>query len=226
MVLHLNTYKPLLFKAIMLNLKKCEEEQRKLSSKVILKDEFKEILTVGGAEAYIVNGKMVACVVVCDMKTLEVRERSIAKGEVESKFHPEFRTYREGRLLGEAFASLSHKPDIILIGGDGILHPRGIGLASHLGVLLDIPTVGLLKEKLFGEAKGNFLFFGSEKRGMLVKTHEHANPIVVSPGHKISLESAASLVKRCLREPHKMPEPLHLAHKFAKQGMKETDSHP
>ena len=103
------------------------------------------------------------------------------------------------------------------------MHPRRCGLASHLGVLFDIPSIGISKEMLWGEQKGNHIVIGKEKVGMLVKTRDHANPIIVSCGHRVSLGTAADLVKKTIREPHKMPEPLHLAHKFAKKRFKGKD---
>ncbi len=207
----------------MINLKKCEEEQSKLASKVVLCDSFDGIETIAGAEAYIVDKRIVACAVVCDASTLAVKDKAIAFGFTDLKFHPEFRSYREGPLLGEALSSLSIKPDMVMFNGDGVLHPRHFGLACHLGVLLDVPTVGILKESLFGEVKNEDVIYNGETLGKLVKTKDHANPIVVSAGHKITLSKAVSLVFGCIREPHKMPEPLHLAHKLAKKRMGEKD---
>ena len=202
----------------MLNLRKCEEEQKKLASKVVLADGFSEISTIGGAEVYVVDKRMVACVVVCDAKTLSLKEKSIVSGVTSLTFHPEFRAYREGPLLGEAISGLSLKPDVMMFDGEGVLHPR-LGLASHLGVLFDMPSLGVLKEPSFGEIQGSYVVLEGKKLGQLVRTKEHANPLVVSAGHKITLESAVTLVKKSILEPHKMPEPLHLAHKLAKKGM-------
>ena len=208
----------------MLDIRKCGEEQSKLASKAVLKDDFSGIKTIAGAEAYVVDRKIVACVVVCDASTLEVTEKSSVSGIVEGKFMPEFRAYREGPLLGEALSHLKEKPDLVMFSGDGALHPRKCGLASHLGVMLGIPSIGVVKEPLCGEAKGDGICINGEKLGQFVKTREHANPVCVSPGHKISLGTAVAFVKKCIREPHKMPEPLHLAHKFAKKEMMEDDN--
>ena len=203
----------------MLNIRKCEEEQKRLAPKGVLRDDFSGIKGIGGAEAYIVDGKAMACVVVCDASTLEVKEKAFASGIIGERFMPEFRAYREGPLLGEALSALQKKPDVMIFSGDGVLHPRRIGLAAHLGVLFDIPSLGVAREPLCGETKGGFVYLDGEKLAQLVKTREHANPVCVSPGHRMSLATAASLVKGSIREPHKMPEPLHLAHKFAKKEL-------
>jgi deoxyribonuclease V len=203
-----------------MNFKKAEDEQRKLSSKIVLKDDVGEIKTIGGAEAYYVGTRMVACAVVCDASTLEIKEKAFAEGIVDGKFVPEFRAYREGPLLGEALSSLGLKPDVIMFSGEGVMHPRKCGLASHLGVMFDIPSIGISKEAWWGEKKGDDVFLDKEKVASLVRTRDHANPIVVSPGHRVSLQKAVELVKTCIREPHKMPEPVHLAHKYAKRKYK------
>ncbi len=201
----------------MQDVRKCEAEQRKLASKVSLRDEFSDIRMIAGAEAYAVGSRIIACVVVCDAKTLAIVDKAFATGRIARNILPEFLAYRDGPLLGNAISSLKEKPDIIFFDGDGVLHPRKIGLASHLGVMLDIPSIGISKAPLCGEVKGESVYLGKEKLGQLVRTKEHANPLCVSPGHRITLESAVALVKKCIREPHKMPEPLHLAHKLAKK---------
>jgi deoxyribonuclease V len=206
-----------------MDFKKAQNEQRKLASKVIVKDAFPTIGLVGGAEAYSVGTSITACAVVCDVKTFEVKETSFAKGVSSSEFLPEFRAFREGPLLGEAITGLSLKPDLMIFSGEGLMHPRRCGLASHLGVLFDIPSIGVSKEILFGEQKGESVVLDKGKVGMMVKTRDHANPLVVSVGHRVSLLTASSFVKSWTREPHKMPEPLHLAHKFAKKHFKGED---
>lgn len=207
-----------------MNFKKAEDEQRKLASKVVANDDVSDVKLIGGAEAYCVDKKLVACVVVCDAATMEVKEKAFAEGVVEVEAIPEFRAYREGPLLGKALTSLNTKPDVIMFSGEGIMHPRKFGLASHFGVLFDIPSIGVSKEVLWGEQKGDYVVLEKEKVGMLVKTRDHANPIVVSAGHRISLGKAVEIVKQTIREPHKMPEPLHLAHKLAKKHFKGGDN--
>ncbi len=206
-----------------MNFKKAEEEQRKLASKVLVKDDFSNVKLIGGAEAYAVGTRMVACAVVCDATTMEVKEKAFAEGAVDTQVLPEFRAYREGPLLGKALTSLNVKPDVIMFSGEGVMHPRKCGLASHLGVLFDVPSIGISKEMLWGEQKNDYVVLEKEKVGMIMKTRDHANPIVVSTGHRISLGKAVELVKQTIREPHKMPEPLHLAHKLAKKHFKGED---
>ena len=205
----------------MMDFKKCQAEQIKLASKVVIGDDFSEVNTIGGAEAYTVDGRMVTCVVICDAKTFDIKEKTFAEGKVTSSFEQEFRAYREGPLLGQALSNLKIKPDVMIFSGEGIMHPRRCGLACHLGVLFDIPSIGISKEAWCGEVKGNEVMIGKEKVASFVKTRNHANPIAVSVGHRISLKSAVEIVTKSIVQPHKMPEPIHLAHKLAKKHFQE-----
>ena len=118
--------------------------------------------------------------------------------------------------IKEAFSKLKNKPDVLLVDGNGVLHPLRCGLASHLGVELDQPTVGVAKTRLLGEEDeaGN-IKVGSEIIGAEFKAKEHAKPIYVSVGHKVCLETAINIVQKTTKQPHKLPEPLHLAHRLA-----------
>lgn len=205
----------------MIDIKKLKEEQLKLSKKVIISDSMKNIKTVAGVEQTIVKNKVISAIVVCDYKDFKVIERKYESVDVKIPYISGFLFYREGPAIMEAFSKLEQKPDVLLVNGSGILHPRRIGMASHLGILLDIATIGVTKRLMLGEVKERTIYADKEARGYKLITKEHAKPIYISPGHKISLKTSREIVKKCIQYPHKLPEPLHLAHKYANKIKKE-----
>jgi deoxyribonuclease V len=205
----------------MIDLNKLKEEQLKLAKKVITTDGFEKIKTIGGSDQSYVEDKVVSSIVVCDYKTLEVIEEKHAVVEAKIPYKSGFLFYKDGPAVMEAFNMLEQKPDVLLLEGNGILHSRRIGMASHVGILLDVPTIGVTKKLMLGQVKGSTIYVEKEARGYELITRKHANPIYISPGNKISLKTSLETIKKCLREPHKLPEPLHLAHKYGKKVSKE-----
>ena len=206
----------------MIDFAKLEEEQRKLAKKVIISDYFDKLELIGGVHAAYQQDDIVSAIVVCDYKTMDVKERVFAIAKARIPYVPGFLAFREGPSISEAYAKLEIKPDILIFGGNGILHPRRCGLASHMGVLLDQSAIGVAKQLFIGDEKGSVIYVGKEARAGLVLTREYSKAVYVSPGHKISLKSSIEIVKNCTRFPHKLPEPLHLAHKLAKEIMERT----
>lgn len=128
-----------------------------------------------------------------------------------------------------AYQKLKTKPDLLLVDGAGINHPRGAGLATHVGVALDVPTIGITKKILCGKGdeppevgEASPLIFKTKTVGWLLKSAKNCRPIIVAPGHRISLESSLVIVKSCLRG-HKLPEPSRLAHEYANAIKKELE---
>ncbi len=199
---------------------KIKEEQIRLARKVILKDKAKEkakekeIELIGAADQAFFSNKVVSVVIVCDTNFNTVDEAS-AVLDVKMPYIPGFLFYREGIAVIEAFHKLGKKPDVLMIDANGILHPLRFGMASQIGVLLDTPTIGIAKNKMLGKAEDGKIIVNNEIRGAEVRTKEFAKPLYVSPGHKISLERSIELVRQCVKLPHKLPEPLHLAHRAA-----------
>ncbi len=198
----------------MADLEKLKEEQLKLAKKVILKDDFDSISTVAGVDSIFIDKTVISSIVICGYPIIEAKEQSYEVGKVNMPYISGFRAYREGKSITDAYIKLKEKPSIMMFTGSGILHQRRIGLASHMGILLDIPTIGVSKSLLCGEEKSSKIHFEGKIAGEAVPTREHANPIFVSPGHKISLKTSVEIVKNCIKPPHKLPEPLHLAHKL------------
>jgi deoxyribonuclease V len=163
-----------------------------------------------------------AVVVALDFTTMEVIETSFAEREVGFPYVPGLLSFREAPAILDAFRGLKAEPDVILFDGQGIAHPRRIGLASHLGVVLDKPSIGCAKSKLVGEFEEPERVFGAqtplmhkgEQRGVALRTRPRHAPLFVSPGHKLSIPTAVEIVLRCCRDERFMPEPTRLAHEL------------
>jgi len=201
----------------MIDFEKLKEEQLKLAKKVIVRDSFDKLELVGGADCAFSSENVVAAIVVCDYKTMDVREKAFAVAKANMPYIAGFLAYREGAAISEAYSKLQQKPDVMIFGGNGILHPRRFGLASHMGVAFDIASIGIAKQLLVGEEKGNVVYIDKEARAAAVVTREKSKPVYISLGHKISLKTSAEIVKKCMKFPHKLPEPLHLAHKYVNE---------
>jgi deoxyribonuclease V len=202
--------------------RKFKSEQLSLAKKVVIKDEFDEIKLVGGVDQAFNGNEVISAAVVCDYKTMKIIEKKSASVCTTFPYIPGYLSYREAPAIVEAVSKLENKPDVLLVDGHGIAHPRKIGLASHVGLLLDIPTIGVAKNLLCGEIKEDKIIIGERIVGFCLTAKEHANPLFVSPGHKVSLKSSLEIVRNCARLPHKLPEPLHLAHRYANKIRKEN----
>ena len=201
----------------MVDVEKLKEEQLKLAKKVILKDSFDELNLIAGADQAFHNDNVISAIVACDYRTMEVKEKVFAVVKAKVPYISGFMAYREGPAISEAYAKLQNYSDVMLINGNGILHPRKCGMASHIGILLEQASIGVAKHLLLGEVKNNKVYVDREIRAELIVTREHAKPVYVSPGHKITLRTSVEVVKNCIQFPHKLPEPLHLAHRYANE---------
>ena len=198
-----------------------KREQLRLAKKVILRDDFNRIKTIGGINCAVVGDKILAYVVVCKFPSMEIVEKKKYLLTNPLPYKPGFQAYREMPAMIEAFNSLENEPDLVLVNGTGIAHPRKIGIASHLGLALNKPTIGVTQKLVFGKVDKSKIVLHNDIVGFEIITREHANPVYVSPGHLISLGSTLDTVSKIIKFPHKMPEPLHLAHKFSRKKAKK-----
>lgn len=165
-----------------------------------------------------------AAVVVLDFATLTVIDQAWADGRVDFPYIPGLLSFRELPVLLAAFRRLKTIPEVVLVDGQGIAHPRRIGLASHLGLWLNLPTVGCAKSRLCGvhaepgakRGEAAPLWLADEVVGMVLRTREKVKPLYVSPGHLLDVESATRLTLACTRR-YRMPEPTRLAHHLTNQ---------
>jgi len=161
--------------------------------------------------------------------SLEIVEKVWNAGPVTVPYVPGFLAFREAPNLLLAYEKLTQKPDIIMVDGHGIAHPRRMGIAAHLGVLLDKPTFGVAKQKLTGNYTEPALTRGSitpltdrsgELLGEVLRTKDKVNPVFISPGHLCDQATATRLTLACLRG-YKLPEPTRLADHWAEEFKKE-----
>jgi deoxyribonuclease V len=163
-----------------------------------------------------------AAVVVLSYPALEILEEKRVRGQVNFPYVPGLLSFREAPLILEAFEQLTITPDLVLVDGQGIAHPRRFGIAAHLGLFLDIPTIGCAKSRLCGmyeepgaeAGSSTDLLDDGEVIGEVVRTRKSTKPIYVSIGHKISLRQAVRWVLMCCRG-FRLPEPTRLAHQAA-----------
>jgi deoxyribonuclease V len=163
-----------------------------------------------------------AAVVVLSFPGLEVVETSVVECPCRFPYVPGLLAFREGPSILAAFRRLRTRPDLLVFDGQGIAHPRRFGIASHIGVLLDLPSIGCAKSRLIGthaepgRAAGSWapLVDGGETVGAVLRTREGVRPVYVSAGHRVSLGTAVDFVARCGRG-LRLPEPTRLAHRAA-----------
>lgn len=201
-----------------------KREQLKLAPKIILSDGFDRLKTIAGIDCTINGNKLLACVVVCEYPSLKLKEKKTYFLSDPLPYVPGFLAYREMPAMIEAYNLLEEEPDLIIVDGSGIAHPRRIGIASHFGLALNKPTIGVTDKLAFGTLHEGKIWHNYEILGFEVKTREHSNPVYVSPGHLVTLGTVLRIITETIRFPHKMPEPLHLAHKLVKrEGKRKID---
>lgn len=172
-----------------------------------------------------------AGIVVMRWPGLEPVEEAWASGKPSFPYIPGLLSFREGPITLAAFRKLKHTPDVIMFDGQGVAHPRGFGLASHIGLLMDIPSIGCAKSVLVGEfdepgrVRGSVspLVYKGAVVGQAVRTRDGVNPVYVSVGHRLSLESAVSIVLGCFGG-YRVPEPTRRAHILVNRVRLEQES--
>ncbi len=210
-----------------LSIQQAKVLQVELASKVIIKDKLPDdIQYVAGIDVgFENNGKITrAAVVIIDFKTLEHIDSSLVRIKTTFPYVPGYLSFRELPAVLKAFENISIEPDIVLCDGQGIAHPRRLGIASHLGVLTGLPTIGVAKSRLIGtfkepsDRKGNksLLYDGKDKIGYVLRTRDNVKPLYISPGHKISLLTACDIVLKCTTK-YRLPETTRWAHHIASE---------
>jgi deoxyribonuclease V len=163
-----------------------------------------------------------AAVVVLTYPDLRPVEQAVYEGTVMFPYVPGLLAFREAPAVLAAIAKLKQQPDVFILDGQGRAHPRRFGIACHVGLWLDKPTIGCAKSRLFGrhdepgQAPGDFtpLRAGRDMIGAVLRTKPRTNPLYISVGHKIDLDSAVHFVLNCTRG-YRLPEPTRLAHQAA-----------
>lgn len=194
--------------------------QGQLAGRVKRRPLHKSISMVAGADVAFSrrHERFFATVIVLTFPGLEIVEQVSAWVRPTFPYVPGLLSFREGPVLEKAFAKVRCSPDVVIFDGQGIAHPRRLGLASHMGLWLGIPTVGCAKSRLIGEHKqpgkkkgqAARLMDGGEKIGEVLRTRDGVKPVYISPGHLADFETSTRLVLRCCTK-YRLPEPTRLA---------------
>jgi deoxyribonuclease V len=207
------------------NREEAQAAQREMAKEVVLEDAIpKPIEHIGGMDVsntpFDPEQLIFTAVVVCSYPSLSIEQTVTQADKQTFPYIPGLLGFREAPTLIQAFNQLSLLPDIIMVDGHGVSHPRGLGIASHLGVLLDVPTIGVAKSILVGKPAAALseevgstvpLVWKGREIGMMMRTKKRCSPLIISTGHKISLPTAIQLVVSCLKK-HRLPEPTRYAH--------------
>lgn len=177
---------------------------------------------VAGVDVSVKNGRSRAALVVVTFPGFLLVETAFAERPTPFPYVPGLLSFREGPVLEEALGRLKTEPDVFLFDGMGTAHPRRIGIASHMGLWLERPTIGVGKTRLVGthaplpEEKGAHvpLIDRGETIGAVVRTRTGTHPLFISPGHRADIPSAVALVLACTPK-YRLPEPIRLAHRAA-----------
>jgi deoxyribonuclease V len=203
--------------------------QEQLKNRVVTKDDLGKVSYVAGVDAGFQENNQItqAAVAVFTFPQLELVEQAIAQIPTTFPYIPGYLSFREIPAILEALKKLQISPNLILCDGQGLAHPRRFGLACHLGVLLDLPTIGVAKSLFIGQhqelapEKGSWqpLIDKEETIGLVLRSRTNVKPIYISIGHKISLLTAKDYVINCLTK-YRLPETTRWADKLASEKFK------
>lgn len=198
--------------------------QRELAVRVERHDRIGEVRRIAGVDIGFEQGGEVtrAAVVVLDYPSLEVVEQRVARVPTSMPYIPGLLSFREIPAALQAFTELSSNVELIMVDGHGIAHPRRMGVAAHLGMWLDLPSLGVAKKRLTGrhdevaDQRGAWtpLTDGEETLGVVMRSRQGVKPVFVSPGHRLSVATATQWALACLGR-YKLPEPTRLADRLA-----------
>jgi deoxyribonuclease V len=199
--------------------------QDDLRGRLALSWDGREVRSVGGVDIGLNGDRARAAIVVLRYPDLSPLEAVTAEVPLAFPYVPGLLAFREGPAFLAAWQKLAHLPDLVLFDGQGIAHPRGIGIASHMGLWLERPTIGVAKSRLYGQhaepgpRKGDRAELHDPRRqgqviGAVLRSKENTNLLYVSPGHLIDVPHAIEFVQACLTG-YRLPEPTRWAHKVA-----------
>ena len=199
--------------------------QAELRSRLVLSWDGRAVETIGGVDVDLEEDVARAAIVILRLSDLKPIEGVTADAPLVFPYIPGLLAVREGPAVLAAWEQVQHKPDVVMFDGQGIVHPRGIGIAAQMGLWIERPTIGVAKSRLYGRhdpvgpRRGDRSDLRDEHDptrliGAVLRTRENTNPLYVSPGHLIDAPHAVELVLRCVTR-YRLPEPTRWAHKFA-----------
>jgi deoxyribonuclease V len=189
--------------------------------------------TIAGVDVSVKNGISRAAIVILTFPDFDPVETVFAEIPTPFPYIPGLLSFREGKVILEAHAQLTREPDAYIFDGQGIAHPRRLGIASHLGLWFDAPTIGCGKTWFVGEfeklapSRGSTAWMRDrgEIIGAAVRTRDNVAPVYISPGHRATVETAVKLALRCVTR-YRLPEPIRAAHHAAGQQQTSTPARP
>jgi deoxyribonuclease V len=198
------------------------KDQQKTAQRVKIEAYAWPLKMIAGIDAAMANAYLCACIGVFSFPDLHLLDHAYAKTRVTMPYIPGFLSYRELPVLIKTFKNLEIKPDLVLVDGQGIAHPRRMGIAAHLGVILNVPTIGCAKSHLFGDysmpgpERGQFaaLTHDGQEIGIVLRTRRNVKPLFVSPGHLVDIRDCLDIVLRATTR-YRLPEPIRYAHRMA-----------
>ena len=181
---------------------------------------------VAGADAITdrADRRILGAIAVYSYPDLELVEEATAAGECPFPYRTGLLSFREIPILAAAWGRLRSRPEVILVDGQGIAHPRGLGLASHLGLVLDVPTIGAAKSRLVGAGEepkpaagsSSPLIYQGKQVGFILRTQKGIRPLYLSPGHLITLEESRTITLGCVTK-YRIPQPLRQADQLTRR---------
>lgn len=205
--------------------------QKKLKQKIQLKKCHIQPKLIAGVDVAFKKERALGVVVVLAYPESKIIEYVCKSAKISYPYIPGLLTFREGPVLEKCFKALKNEPQIVIFDGQGIAHPRNMGIATHLGILLDKPTIGCAKTRLFGNYeepanyRGAFSYLldkQKKKIGALLRTKDNVKPVYVSPGQKMDIANAMRIVLLCTKK-YRLPEPIRLAHQLTKKFANKID---
>ncbi len=206
------------------NLREAREIQQKLKQKVKISPLAKKTEVIAGVDAAFSENNVIAVVCLYTYPLLIHIADAYATTKIPFPYIPGFLSFREGPAVIKALNKLRIRPDTVLFDGQGIAHPAGIGIATHIGALLNIPAIGCAKSRLVGNYRGpgmrkgqySNLIYQKKIIGAVLRTRDNVKPVFVSPGHLIDLKAAIDIVIKCTGK-YRIPEPLRRADNLSKK---------
>jgi len=204
--------------------------QRDIASKVIIQDKFRSppSIVAGVDLAFLEDDGIAACAAM-DYPPRQLIESKQTVIQLTCPYIPTFLAFREGPAILEVISSMRSNIDVLLVNGQGIAHPLRCGLASHVGVVNKLPTIGVASSRLVGEydvpqkeGEATLLEDQGDRVGWVLKSRLRSKPIFISPGHLIGLDTSLRIVKNCIQG-NRLPEPLQMAHYYANRVKRELE---
>jgi deoxyribonuclease V len=211
-----------------ININDAKEIQKTLQQKIVISPLTRNPRSIAGVDAAFLDDRVVGVASLFAFPELRLIEETYAELPSSFPYIPGFLSFREGPALIEALKKLKSRPDIILFDGQGLAHPKKLGIATHIGVLLDTPSVGSAKSRLIGKyeepgpKKGAWsaLHYRNEPVGSVLRTRDYTKPVFVSPGHMADVKTAREIILACSTK-FRIPEPLRRADSVSKKIKKQ-----